>query len=99
MCGTSTHRLPRPPRHRAPRRLQAGSLTPQVVNHLAKQIRALAGSPPEGITFLPGESLTELFAVIVGPGACACARACTRPHTERGPLCRHVCWRVGGMRP
>lgn len=47
--------------------LQA-SLTPQVVGLLAKQIRSLHSTPPEGITFQPGDTLTELFADIAGPG-------------------------------
>ena len=34
---------------------------------LGRQIRSLVNSPPDGIKFVPGESLSELIAEVHGP--------------------------------
>ena len=49
--------------------VQAENLPPQVVTRLAKEVRKLATSPPEGIKFLATEeeTLGEVHAEIEGP--------------------------------
>ena len=80
--------------------MQAEGLTPQVVNSLAKQIRALHNAPPEGVKFLPEESttLTELHAEITGPGELSIQgfkiERGPRDRSARAKSCRS-CW---GMR-
>jgi hypothetical protein len=48
--------------------VQAENLAPHVVAALARQIRALAMNPPDGVTLVPSEALHEIFADIDGPG-------------------------------
>jgi hypothetical protein len=46
-------------------------LSPAVVSRLARQIRDLVKSAPDGVRFVAEEgSLAEIHADIVGPGAC-----------------------------
>lgn len=48
---------------------QSENLSPHVLAALARQIKFLATSPPEGIKLIPKEgSLTEIHASIEGPG-------------------------------
>lgn len=62
------------PRHLAfspplsPLSLQDSSLPAHVVSGLLRQLKQLAQSPPEGVKFVPGEGLEEIFADIEGPG-------------------------------
>jgi hypothetical protein len=48
--------------------VQAENLAPHVVAALARQIRALAMTPPDGVTLVPSEALHEIYADIDGPG-------------------------------
>ncbi len=43
------------------------NLQPHVMQALARQIKSLATAPPEGIKYIPTESLTEIHAQIEGP--------------------------------
>lgn len=47
--------------------MQAENLAPHVVASLARQLRQLATTPPDGISFVPSEALHEIFADVDGP--------------------------------
>jgi ubiquitin-conjugating enzyme E2 S len=34
---------------------------------IARQIKALSTAPPDGVRFVPGDSLTEILAEVAGP--------------------------------
>jgi hypothetical protein len=54
------------------------NLPPRVAKLIMREIKQLAKSPPDGVTFVPGDEdcLNEIFADIDGPGACRGVPAC-----------------------
>ena len=68
--------------------MSSENLPPRVAKLIMREIRKLAKSPPDGITYVPGDEdcLHEIFADVDGPGAfvnvcvrvvvCLCVYAC-----------------------